>query len=118
MLMFLVRTVIAALIIGVVSEIAHRTPRLGAVLLTLPVVSIIAILMTWFRDHDLKNMSQLSRETLILVPLGLPFFIPLAFADRFGLNFWSASSNCSHVLELVAPSINFPDPLNISAEVL
>ena len=90
MLMFLVRTVIAALVIGVVSEIAHRTPRLGAVLLTLPVVSIIAILMTWFKDHDLKNLSQLSRETLILVPLGLPFFIPLAFADRLGLNFWSA----------------------------
>ncbi len=90
MLMFLLRTVIAALIIGVVSEIAHRTPRLGAVLLTLPVVSIIAILMTWFKDHDLKNLSQLSRETLILVPLGLPFFAPLAFADRLGLNFWSA----------------------------
>lgn len=90
MQMFLVRTLIAAVIIGVVSEIAHRSPRVGAVLLTLPVVSIIAILMTWFRDHDLKNLSQLSRETLILVPLGLPFFIPLAFADRFGLNFWTA----------------------------
>ena len=90
MLMFLVRTVIAALVIGVVSEIAHRTPRLGAVLLTLPVVSILAILMTWFKDHDLKNLSQLSRETLILVPMSLPFCIPLAFADRLGLNFWSA----------------------------
>lgn len=90
MLMFLVRTVVAALIIGVVSEIAHRMPRLGAVLLTLPVVSIIAILMTWFKDHDLKSLSQLSRETLILVPLGLPFFIPLAFTDRLGLSFWSA----------------------------
>ena len=90
MQMFLVRTVIAAVIIGAVSEIAHRSPRVGAVLLTLPVVSIIAILMTWFRDHDLQNLSQLSRETLILVPLGLTFFIPLAFADRLGLNFWSA----------------------------
>ena len=90
MQLFLVRTLVAAIIIGVVSEIAHRSPRMGAVLLTLPVVSIIAILMTWFRDHDLQNLSQLSRETLILVPLGLPFFIPLAFADRLGLNFWSA----------------------------
>ena len=90
MQMFLVRTIVAAVIIGVVSEISHRSPRLGAVLLTLPVVSIIAILMTWFRDHDLKNLSQLSRETLVLVPLGLPFFIPLAFADRLGLNLWAA----------------------------
>ncbi len=48
------------------------------------------LLMTWFRDHDLKNLSLLSRETLILVPLGLPFFVPLAFAERLGLGFWSA----------------------------
>ena len=90
MQMFLVRTIAAAIIIGVVSEIAHRSPKAGAVLLTLPLASILAFLMTWFRDHDLKNLSQLSRETLILVPLGLPFFIPLAIADRLGLGFWAA----------------------------
>ena len=90
MQMFLVRTVVAALIIGLVSEISNRSPRLGAVLLSLPIVSIIAFLMTWFRDHDLKNLSQLSRETLVLVPLSLPFFVPLALADQLGLRFWSA----------------------------
>jgi hypothetical protein len=81
---------VAAVIVGVVSEISNRSPRMGAVLLTLPVVSILAFLMTWFRDHDLKNLSQLARETLILVPLGLPFFVPLAFAEQLGLRFWSA----------------------------
>ena len=60
MQMFLLRTIIAALIIGVVSEISNRSPRSGAILLTLPVVSIMALLMAWFRDHDLKNLSQLS----------------------------------------------------------
>lgn len=90
MLMFVVRTALAAIIIGVVSEIAHRSPRAGAVLLTLPIISIMAFMMTWFRDHDLKNLSQLARETLVLVPLGLPFFVPLAFAEQLGLRFWSA----------------------------
>lgn len=90
MQMFLVRTIVAAIIIGIVSEISHRSPRVGAVLLTLPVTSIIAILMIWFRDHNLQNLSQFSRETLILVPLGLSFFVPLAFADKLGLGFWSA----------------------------
>ena len=90
MQMFLMRTLVAAIIIGLVSEFSHRSPRVGAVLLTLPIISVMAFLMTWFRDHDLKNLSQLSRETLILVPLGLPFFIPLAFADQLGLRFWSA----------------------------
>ncbi len=32
----------------------------------------------------------MAKETLILVPLGLPFFLPLALADRLGLSFWSA----------------------------
>ena len=90
MLMFFVRTLVAAIIVGTVSEVAHRSPRIGAVLLTLPIISIMAFLMTWFRDHDLKNLAQLARETLILVPLGLPFFVPLAFAEQFGLRFWSA----------------------------
>ena len=88
--MFLIRTVVAGLVIGVVSEIAHRSPRIGAVLLTLPLVSVLAFLVTWLRDHDLKNLQQLSRETLVLVPLGLPFFVPLAFAERIGLGFWTA----------------------------
>ena len=88
--MFLIRTVVAGLVIGVVSEVAHRSPRIGAVLLTLPLISILAFLMTWLRDHDLKSLQQLSRETLVLVPLGLPFFVPLAFAERLGLGFWTA----------------------------
>ncbi|MEI7687786.1 MAG: hypothetical protein WCL32_22500 [Planctomycetota bacterium] len=90
MQMFIVRTMIAGLVIGVVSEISSRSPRIGAVLLTLPIVSIMAFLMTWAKDHDLKNLQQLSRETLVLVPLGLPVFLPLAFAERLGLGFWSA----------------------------
>lgn len=32
----------------------------------------------------------MSRETLVLVPLGLPLFVPLAFADRLGIGFWTA----------------------------
>lgn len=90
MQMFLLRTIVGGIIIGLVSEVSNRSPRMGAVLLTLPIISVMAFLMTWFRDHDLKNLSQLSRETLVLVPLGLPFFVPLAFAGKLGLGFWTA----------------------------
>ena len=86
----IVRTVIAAVIIGVVSEISNRSPRMGALLLSLPLISILAFLMTWTRHHDMKAISQLARETLILVPLGLPFLIPIAFAESVGLGFWPA----------------------------
>ena len=91
MLWTLTKALIAASIIIAVSEISQRFPRWGALLLTLPVVSILAFVMSWRQHHDLPAISRLARETLILVPLGLPFFVPLAFADRLGIGFWSAA---------------------------
>ena len=85
-----VRVALVAVIVVVVGEVSRRYPRMGALLLSLPIVSILAFLVSWFQHHDLKAVSQLSRETLILVPLGLPFFLPLAFAQRLGLDFWTA----------------------------
>src|SRR5450432_893595 len=87
---FVLRTIIAAVVIVVVSEISNRSPRMGALLLSLPMVSILAFVMSWTRHHDLKSVSQLARDTLILVPLGLPFFVPIAFAESLGLGFWTA----------------------------
>jgi hypothetical protein len=34
----------------------------------------------------------MARDMVILVPLGLPFFVPLAFAERLGLVIWAAMS--------------------------
>lgn len=92
MLWTVVRAAIAGTIVVLVSTISQRFPRLGALLLTLPIVSIIAFVMLWTRSHDLEGVSRLARETLVLVPLGLPFFIPLAFAERLGLGFWVAAA--------------------------
>jgi hypothetical protein len=86
----LVRAGIAGITVALVSEAAQRRPRLGALLLTLPVISMIAFVMTWTEHHDLRTISRLARETLVLVPLGLPFFVPLAFCERWGLSFWPA----------------------------
>ena len=84
------RALISAAVVVAVAEVSKRLPRLGALLLTLPVVSVIAFVTAWTKDHDLPAISRLARETLVLVPLGLPFFVPLAFADRLGLSFWTA----------------------------
>jgi len=84
------RVVIPVAIIVLVSEISRRSPRLGALLLSLPLVSVLAFGAAWFRDQDIESLSSMARETLILVPLGLPFFVPLAFADRLGIGFWTA----------------------------
>lgn len=84
------RALIAGLVVAVVAEVADRFPRLGAFLLTLPIVSIVAFIAVWNKEQDMTTVSRLARETLVLVPLGLPLFLPLAFSDRLGLGFWTA----------------------------
>lgn len=46
----------------------------------------------WLKDHNLESASRLVRETLILEPLGLPFFVTLAHAARLSLGFWEATA--------------------------
>ena len=86
----IIKALFSAAVIVTVAEIAGRTPRVGALLLTLPIVSILAIIMTWNKENDMNTMAGLSRETLILVPLGLPFFVPFALSNRTGLSFWAS----------------------------
>ena len=86
----IIRVAIAAAIIVAVAEISKRYPRYGGLLLSLPIVSILAFLFSWYQHHDLPAISKLAQETLILVLLGLPFFVPLAFAGQLGMGFWSA----------------------------
>lgn len=86
----LFRAIVAAVVVAAVSELAERYPRLGALLLTLPVISIVAFVATWQKDQQIDVVSRLARETLVLVPLGLTFFVPLALAERLGLGFWTA----------------------------
>lgn len=88
MIWTLVKAAISAAVIVAVAEVSGRFPRLGALLLTLPIISILAFIMLWTKEGELTAITRLARETLVLVPLGLPFFIPFAVSNRTGLSFW------------------------------
>lgn len=56
------RAVIAGLVVAGVSELADRFPQLGALLLTLPIVSIVAFIAVWEKEQDLSTISRLARQ--------------------------------------------------------
>jgi hypothetical protein len=87
------RFVIAAIIIVIVSDLSKRFPRYGALILSLPIVSILAFAMSWQQHRDFSAISQLAKETILLVVLGLPFFLPFAFGPKLGLGFWTAMAS-------------------------
>jgi len=88
MFSLILKALISAAVIVAVAEVSGRVPRLGALLLTLPLISILAFIMTWNKEQQMGTITALARETIILVPLGLPFFVPFAVANRTGLSFW------------------------------
>ena len=73
---YVVRVAVVALIVVAVAEISKRSPRLGAVLLSLPIMSILAFQFSWRQHHDLPSLSRMARDTLAFVPRSLPFSSP------------------------------------------
>lgn len=90
MTQLIIRGLAAGFVVVAVAEVARRWPRLGSLILTLPIVIPVVFVVMYLRDADVRPISRMAREILFLIPLGLPFFVPLAVAERMGWGFWMA----------------------------
>lgn len=90
MFKLVVNGLLAGLVVVAVSEVARRYPRVADVVLAVPLVVFAVYAVMYLRTPDLAPISRMARQMLVLVPLSLTFFIPLAFADRLHLTFWPA----------------------------
>jgi hypothetical protein len=90
MIKLVVNGAIAGFIVVLVSEVARRYPRVADVILAVPLVVFAVYAVMYLRVPDLAPISRMARQMLVLVPLSLTFFVPLAFADRLHLTFWPA----------------------------
>ena len=90
MIKFVVNGVIAGFVVVAVSELARRYPRVADVILAVPLVVFAVYALMYLREPDLAPIARMAKQMLVLVPLSLPFFVPLAFAERLHLAFWPA----------------------------
>ncbi|MEQ1868643.1 MAG: hypothetical protein ABL961_01305 [Vicinamibacterales bacterium] len=90
MLKLIVNGMVAGFVVVGISELAQRYPRVAEVILAVPLVVFAVYAVMYLRTPDLAPISRMARQMLILVPLSLTFFVPLAFADRLHLTFWPA----------------------------
>lgn len=81
---------LAGFIVVAVGEVARRYARVADVILAVPLVVFAVYAVMYLQTPDLAPISRMARQMLVLVPLSLPFFVPLAFADRLHLAFWPA----------------------------
>ena len=90
MLYALTKALLSGAIIAAASEVAKRSPALGAVILSLPLVSVLAFVWLWRDTGDKEAIASLSQSTFWFVLPTLPMFLVLPALLRNDLSFWSA----------------------------
>ena len=90
MLYFLAKTAISGLIIALVSEIAKRSPAFGALVASLPLISIMAVIWLWRDTGDTGRIAAQMEATFWYVLPSLPMFLVVPAMLRGGIGFWPA----------------------------
>jgi hypothetical protein len=87
LLRFVIKTLISALIIAGASELSRRSQFLGALLISLPLASVLALSWLWLDTHDAAKVSAMSTSILWLVVPSLVLFVLLPLMLKNGLSF-------------------------------
>jgi hypothetical protein len=95
MMYFIVKCLLSGLIIAIVSEVAKRSPALGALVVSLPLVSLLGIVWLWRDTRDIGRIADHAESTFWYVLPSLPMFLVLPAMLRAGVGFWSSLGvNC------------------------
>jgi hypothetical protein len=87
-------------------ELGKRSGKLGGLMLSLPITSIIALCWLWFETRDPAKIASVSTETVIFILPSFVFFIALSALLSRQVSF-TISFTASIVLTLLAYAIFF-----------
>lgn len=86
----LIKAVISAIIIVLVSEVARRSAGLGALIASLPLVSVMGMIWLWRDTEDPVRMAVHAQSTFWFVLPSLPMFLLIPAMLKRGVGFWPA----------------------------
>ena len=102
--LFIAKVLISAVIIGVATEVAKRHPFWGAVIIALPLTSILAMSWLYAETRDNLLLTQFAKDIFLIVPVSLVFFLPFLLEKKTSLGF---VANMALGLALLAASVWF-----------
>jgi hypothetical protein len=88
MFYYILKLLISALIIVLISEIAKRHSGFAALVASLPLTSLLAIVWMHVEGSDSLQIAMLSNQIFWLVLPSLLFFLVLPLLMEHGLSFW------------------------------
>lgn len=86
---FLLNMVLTATLVAVVARLSRDFPRLGGFLISLPLSTMIVLLLSRAQHGEAAQVTTLARSILVAVPISLVFLVPFALPDRLRPPFWA-----------------------------
>lgn len=87
---FIIKAILSGIIIAAVSTLAKRQPALGALVASLPLISVLGMIWLWNEKPDAQNMAAHAEATFWYVLPSLPMFLVIPALLRNGTSFWLA----------------------------
>ena len=85
--MLAVRALLSGIIIAIVSVVSRRYPGLGALIASLPLISVLGMIWLWNDKPDVENMARHAEATFYFVIPSLPMFLLIPMLLRRGVSF-------------------------------
>jgi len=90
MLYLVLKAALSGIVIAAASEAARRAPTVGALILSLPLVSVLAFIWLWRDTGDTASIAATAQSTFWYVLPTLPMFLVVPALLRHGVGFWPA----------------------------
>lgn len=106
MMYLLVKAALSGIIIALVSEISWKNPGFGALIVSLPLVSLLGVLWLWRDTGDVGRIAAHMQATFWYILPTLPMFLVMPMLLRAGVGFWlSLGVSCAMTLVLYAITV-------------
>jgi len=85
---FLIKTLITAVVVVTVAEVAKRSSLLGGLIVSIPLTSFLALIWLYWDTKNNQKIIDLSNATLLMVVPSLAFFIFLPILIKLNFSFF------------------------------
>ncbi len=110
MLSFIAKAVFAGLMVALIATVARRHPGWGGLLASLPLVSVLSMILLYGETRDVESVARLSIGALWFFLPSIPMFLIIPVLLRSGMGFAATMSIACATTILLYAGMNWLAP--------